>query len=55
MLLNLLQHSSLKQCVSINECLENIKSWKANNFLQLNENKTDVFLVGPPIYKHYNK
>lgn len=35
------------KALSLNECLENIKSWKTNHFFQLNENKTDVILFGP--------
>jgi len=27
-------------------CLDELKTWMPNNFLQLNENKTEVLLLG---------
>src|SRR4029434_2800214 len=31
----------------IQACLQDVKSWMANNFLLLNSDKTEVMLVGP--------
>ena len=31
----------------IEACLQDVKSWMANNFLLLNSDKTEVMLVGP--------
>ena len=34
------------------DCLDDIKGWMATNFLQLNSNKTEVMIFGPPKSKH---
>ncbi len=31
---------------SISDCLSEVKCWLANNFLQLNENKSEFILFG---------
>ena len=33
--------------LKIETCLQDVKSWMANNFLLLNSDKTEVMLVGP--------
>ena len=33
---------------SLMSCLDDIKCWMAQNFLQLNENKCEIILFGPP-------
>ncbi len=32
---------------SLHNCLNDVKNWMANNFLQLNYNKTEILIVGP--------
>lgn len=36
-------------------CILDIKSWMAVNSLQLNQDKTEVLVIGPGVHQEYNK
>ena len=35
--------------LTLHNCLTDIKNWMFNNFLQLNDNKSEVLVFGPPL------
>ena len=43
-------HSPVNELI---KCITDIKQWMAENFLQLNENKTEILLVGPKPLRHH--
>ena len=37
---------------SLIQCITDISSWMSKNFLQLNQDKTEILLVGPKALRH---
>jgi len=46
--LDVFTHFSLINLIVLLDCLDEIKWWMASNFLQLNESKFKVLILGPP-------